>query len=297
MPPSRKGRFSQLAVLAARGCALRLLADHPGLVGEALGAMQVRGCSCLLVNAQTRRVGNGSQRRSSEVVLVPENGQCDANGYGPPWQVSRGRACRNGILSFSILGVHPPWLNVPLPQNDTTASAASSFLKTLLAAARSEATADPQLAAEAAAACTGTCTAAAPGSQPPTVGGQPSSHWVALWRGALLAALYSGSEKLRSYVSVHALPVVLGLEPTAALELIRAALSDPRPEPVPGTSRVAAVVAVLKVSEDGRGRLAGTGYFGSTTGQAALIPSPRIRESRQHCCAHLGTSFIDIPCG
>lgn len=132
-------------------------------------------------------------------------------------------------------------------QNDTTASAASSFLKTLLAAARSEATADPQLAAEAAAACTGTCTAAAAGSQPPTAAGPPSSHWVALWRGALLAALYSGSEKLRSYVSVHALPVVLGLEPTAALELIRAALSDPRPEPVPGTSRVAAVVAVLKV--------------------------------------------------
>ena len=50
---------------------------------------------------------------------------------------------------------------------------------------------------------------------------------MALWRGALLRALYDGSDKLRSYVAVHALPVVLALEPAgAALELLGAALGD-----------------------------------------------------------------------
>ena len=41
VPAARKGRYSSLALLAARGCALAMVAARPGLVGEALAAMQV----------------------------------------------------------------------------------------------------------------------------------------------------------------------------------------------------------------------------------------------------------------
>ena len=72
-------------------------------------------------------------------------------------------------------------------------------------------------------------------------------------------SLPSGSEKLRTYVANHALPVVLTLDPRSAAAMVRRiaadAAADAR-EPAPGTSRCAALVAVLKVWEGGRGERA-----------------------------------------
>lgn len=138
-------------------------------------------------------------------------------------------------------------------------NSAASFLKALLAAARSEASRDPDAAAAAAAAVTAsslgagsdtTAAAAGGGEDASGAGGGSQAHaaWAALWRRPLLAVLYGGDDKLRSYVTVHGLPAVLGLDPGSAVDLIRAILADPDPEPVPGTSRVAALVCVLKVA-------------------------------------------------
>jgi hypothetical protein len=62
--------------------------------------------------------------------------------------------------------------------------------------------------------------------------------------------LYSGSEKLRSYVAAHAMPVVLLLDPGCAMAMLKriaAHAKEAAPEPCPRTSRCAALVAVLKV--------------------------------------------------
>lgn len=50
--------------------------------------------------------------------------------------------------------------------------------------------------------------------------------WTGWWCGPLLGALYSGSEKLRAYVCIHGLPVVLAQEPSVALSLIHLVLRD-----------------------------------------------------------------------
>ena len=65
--------------------------------------------------------------------------------------------------------------------------------------------------------------------------------------------LPSGSEKLRTYVANHALPVVLTLDPRSAAAMVRSIAADATAgahEPAPGTSRCAALVAVLKVCEE-----------------------------------------------
>ncbi|GIL79887.1 hypothetical protein Vretifemale_9023, partial [Volvox reticuliferus] len=188
----------------------------------------------------------------------------------------KGRYASLGFMAergcaLAMLRDHPSLIPETLlaMQSDTTASAASSFLKTLLAAARTEANANHELAVEAAAAAAAACDGRSSGGS----GIAASSPWVALWRGALLRVLYGKNEKLRAYVSVHALPVVLGLEPASALEMIHATLADPAPEPVPGTSRVAALVAVLKAAR-GMGLVADLDGLMGRAGQQHLGMDP-----------------------
>ncbi|KAG2482469.1 hypothetical protein HYH03_018603 [Edaphochlamys debaryana] len=103
------------------------------------------------------------------------------------------------------------------------------------------------------------------------------SHFGAVWaemEGLLGRAAFQGvDEKLRPYVAVHALPVALGLEPGAALELVAAAWAGAGerggPEPAPGTSRVAALVAVLKAAR-GMGLVGDLDALLTPTGQARL---------------------------
>ncbi|EFJ43357.1 hypothetical protein VOLCADRAFT_96436 [Volvox carteri f. nagariensis] len=212
-----------------------------------------------------------------QLLAVPYN----RKGRYAPLGCMAERGCALGMLRD-----HPSLIPEALMamESDTTASAASSFLKTLLAAARTETSMNPQLAAEAAAAAAGGSSSGRNTPSGDTSSGTPhlgggggagisaSSLWVELWRGALLRVLYGANEKLRAYVSVHALPVVLGLEPSSALELIRVTLSDPAPEPVPGTSRVAALVAAAR----GMGLIADLdSLLGvSGLGTAGSAPSP-----------------------
>ncbi|GLC36743.1 hypothetical protein PLESTB_000787500 [Pleodorina starrii] len=221
----------------------------------------------------------------SQLLAVPYN----RKGRYAPLGCMAERGC-----ALLMLRDHPALIPEALlaMQSDTTASAASSFLKTLLAAARTEASAKPQLAAEAAAAAGGGYGAAAGAAAP------ASSPWVALWRGALLRVLYGANEKLRAYVSVHALPVVLGLEPAAALELIHATLADGAPEPVPGTSRVAALVAVLKAAR-GMGLVADLDSLLTADGRQrlrALEPRALLGAAVGHASEAVRLDALELAC-
>lgn len=70
--------------------------------------------------------------------------------------------------------------------------------------------------------------ALAASSNPADDGGAPDATrvWVGWWAWPLLGALYSGSEKLRTYVCIHGLPVVLAQEPSAAVSLLQMVLRD-----------------------------------------------------------------------
>ena len=117
-------------------------------------------------------------------------------------------------------------------QEDNVASSASNLLRVMLQSLRTESSPSAPLAAHE------------------HKSGADGDRWRASWLPDLVQTLYSGSEKLRSYVAAHALPVVLTLDPGSAAAMLQKIAADAAagaPEPCPGTSRVAAVVAVLKV--------------------------------------------------
>jgi hypothetical protein len=117
-------------------------------------------------------------------------------------------------------------------QEDNVASSASNLLRVVLQSLRTESSSTAPL-----------------GTQQ-RESDADGDRWRASWLPELVQTLYSGSEKLRGYVAAHALPVVLVLDPGSAEAMLRKISADAAegaPEPCPGTSRVAAVVAVLKV--------------------------------------------------
>jgi len=76
----------------------------------------------------------------------------------------------------------------------------------------------------------------------------PGEDWTRHWLPPLLDVLQGGDDKLRAYVSAHALPIALAADPTVLRGALLALLRDGGPEPVPGTSRLCAFVCILRAA-------------------------------------------------
>eukprot|EP00798_Chlamydomonas_sp_ICE-L_P016531 gene16531-22759_t len=214
---TRKGRYPPLSSLVATYSARAILKLQPSLIRLMLLAMQAR----ILYSKGMIAFGLSHLQGSPSPSLIR------------PMLL----AMQDDMVANDVGAI--------LKTDDMVANAVGAFLKTVLYKLREECSQDPW---NSSAPATDPQTSIQPGDSQSVAA---NKAWMSWWLPTLLQALYSGSEKLRGYVATHALPVVLGLDPATAATLICSIahdLASGAPEPVRGTSHIAALISVMKAS-------------------------------------------------
>ncbi|KAJ9513159.1 hypothetical protein QJQ45_029351, partial [Haematococcus lacustris] len=248
---------------AQAGCAAEAAGDRgpaggspggDGTTAQPAGGVKAAATGCHLPVQQ--QAGQELDNMSGQAFLQEVAQQLLLVSYTRKGRYGRLAAVVQHLGAHQLLAMRPPLIleTVLAMQEDMVASSAAHFLRTLLTRLLDECLAAEQQgqpggvqdktgrqAGEVEAAAT-PHQAAVPGplQAPPTqragTGGAPGDtaalqRWRAAWLPVILSSLTSGSDKLRTYTTIHALPVVLALDPACLAMLLSALMGAPPAAP------------------------------------------------------------------